>query len=68
MVDICVDTLSDTGVITMATSTIILEFVDGVAYAADTLSDMVINVLTVIDVEMLAVENANDLADVMNAL
>ena len=34
----------------------------------DALSGMVINVVTVIDVELLIVENANGLADVMNAL
>ena len=69
IIDVGVDMLTDMGIIVMVTPTITLEFLVGVAYAVDVLTDLltnllsvlIIDVVTVIDVDMFADETFNPL-------
>ena len=71
-----VDMLDDMKVIVMVTPVFVLQLLIGVVHAVKVLDDQLINllnvlvldVLTAIDVDMLADENVNDLAAVMTPL
>ena len=76
MFGVGVDILSGMEIIVMATPAIALAFVVGVAYAEDVLVDLltdgltavISDVVSAIDVDMLADENANRLAAMMTPL
>ena len=67
MLGVGVDMLPDVEIIVMATPVINLDFVLGGAYA-DVLAVVIVDVVSAIDVDMLADENANGLAAVMTPL
>ena len=70
ILEVSVDMLSGIGIIVMPTPTITLEFVVRIAYAVDVLTDLltvlIIEVVSVIGVDMLADEDANGLAAVIS--
>ena len=73
--DVDVDMLSDMEIAVMLTLEITLEFLVGIAYAVDVLTDLLNNLSAVLivvvstaDVVILADENFNDLAAVMTTL
>ena len=72
MIGIGADMLPCIGIIAMATPAITWEFVVAEAYAVDVLTDLLeavtFDVVTVIDVDILADENVNGLAAVMTPL
>ena len=72
MLDVAVDMLPDTDIITVTTPPITLEFVVEIAYAGDVLTEvltvLITDVVTIIGVDMLTDENVIGLAAVMNLL
>ena len=59
------DMLSDMDIIAVTTPPIPLEFVVRISYAVDVLTVLIIDVVSVIGVEMLANENSNGLVTVI---
>ena len=62
------DMLSDMEIIAVTTPPITLDFVVRISYAVDVLTVLIIDVVSAIDVDMLADENFNGLAAVMTRL
>ena len=60
------DMLSDMEIIAVTTPPITLEFVVRISYTVDVLTVLIIDVVSVIGVEMLANENANGLVAVIS--